>query len=48
MFKREKVQELISDRPQVSIDHKCWFCVWGTFLGDRFYCPFPKGVCFKR
>lgn len=35
------------EKPAVSETHKCWGCEWGKFLGDRFFCPFPYGVCMK-
>lgn len=33
---------------EVSPKHKCWGCVWGTFIGDGFYCPRVEGTCVKE
>lgn len=33
---------------EVSPNHKCWNCVWSTFVGDGFYCPRPVGTCVKE
>lgn len=32
---------------EINSKHKCWNCEWGTFLGDRFFCPFVEGTCAK-
>ena len=29
-------------------NHKCWFCIWATYVGTGFFCPLPKGVCVKQ
>lgn len=41
----EQVQEAPHDIPE---NHKCWGCVWSKFEGDRFFCPFPEGICAKE
>lgn len=27
--------------------HRCWKCEWGSFCGDRFFCPI-YGCCVRR
>lgn len=42
------VEEKKTVRPAISPDHKCWNCVWSSFAGDRFFCPFGVGMCAKE
>lgn len=46
LYLEEKKQEPIEI--VIPEDFKCWNCVWGRFLGDRFFCPFPYGICVKE
>lgn len=46
-LKRAPVYDLRSSRRKIPADFKCWDCVWSTFLGDRFFCPFVPGTCVK-
>lgn len=34
--------------PEIRKNHKCWYCEWGKFEGDRFFCPFIAGTCVKE
>jgi hypothetical protein len=33
--------------PEIRKNHKCWYCEWRKFEGDRFFCPFAEGTCVK-
>ena len=28
-------------------DHFCLYCPYAKFIGDRFFCPFVEGTCYK-
>lgn len=45
---REAPAKTISEKQPIPEGHKCLWCVWGRFLEDRFFCPFPVGVCVKE
>lgn len=38
---------LIPRYAEISKDHKCWYCEWKRFEGDRFFCPLV-GTCVKE
>lgn len=44
-------QPIAPEKPRVPSeirkDHKCWYCEWRKFEGDRFFCPFAEGTCMK-
>ena len=42
----EKCVPIEPEKKIVPEDHKCWSCVWGTFVGTGFYCPL-FGKCVK-
>lgn len=46
-LKRAPVYDLISTRKKIPDNFKCCGCAWGTFLGDRFFCPLVHGTCVK-
>ena len=33
--------------PEIRKNHKCWYCEWRKFEGDRLFCPFAEGTCVK-
>ena len=47
----QKIQALVpaddlkSDRGEIPEDHKCWYCEWARWHGDRFFCPLTD--CIK-
>lgn len=44
---RKKCEEVIeSEESSIPEDHKCWNCVWGTYVGTGFFCPII-GTCVK-
>lgn len=44
----EKLFAFPQEEKIIPEDHKCWTCVWSKFEGDRFFCPFPLGICEKE
>ena len=45
----EKMNEApIPQYAEISQDHKCWYCVWKRFEGDRFFCPMIECVKEKK
>lgn len=39
-------QELTVQKPSMPERHKCLNCIWGTWCGDRFFCPLVG--CVKK
>lgn len=49
LYAKDNVPEPVKLKiaPEIRKDHKCWYCEWKKFEGDRFFCPFAEGTCVK-